>query len=337
VTDAGVVMTIVADFQPQSHLGSVVAAAKNTDAPLIAGLPADRKYFAVAGGVQDPQAAGKVMADMLAPIQKELAKVPEAKSISQAVDAWQKASTSITAYSMGYVIPGGQPRQESLIQEVAVMQGDVATVQSAQRQMFTAMNDIMKMLPNQGAVTTNITVKEGARNVAGVKLDEVTTQMTFPPNSPEAKQAEKVFEVLYGKNNQGQTALIGAAGPKTLVMVQGGTDQLVSDAVAAAKANQPLPEPANVKAVSAQLPRTRSFVAYVELDNILNTGVRYGKEFFPINVKPIPDLPPIGMSAGTEQSAMRVDIAIPMDLVKGMVSWGIEAQRAMQNNPNGGL
>ena len=34
---------------------------------------------------------------------------------------------------------------------------------------------------------------------------------------------------------------------------------------------------------------------------------------------------------------LRVDVAVPMDLVKGMVSWGIEAQRAMQNNPNGGL
>jgi len=337
LTDAGVVMTVVADFKPEARLGKLVAQAKNTDAPLIVGLPADRKYFAVIGGVQDPQNASKVLADILDPIKKELDKVPEAKAISQAVDAWEKFDTTLTGYSMGYVIPAGQPRQESVLQQVTVLQGDAPTIQSAQRQMATSMNDILKMLPNQGQAQVSMTVKQGARTVAGVKLDEMTTSMTFPPNDPNAKQAQQVFEVLYGKNNQGLTVVLGPIGPKTVVAVQGGPDQLISDVIASAKAGQPLPEPANVKAVSAQLPKSRSAVAYIELDNILNTGVRYGKEFFPINVKPIPDLPPIGMSAGTEQSALRVDLAVPMDLVKGMVSWGIEAQRAMQNNPNGGL
>src|SRR5207248_2851083 len=123
-----------------------------------------------------------VTADILDPIKKELDKVPDAKAISQAVDAWQKYSSTLTAYSMGYVIPGGQPRQESLIQQVGVFQGDAASLQAAQRQMAASINDILKMIPNQGQAQTSMTVKQGARTVAGVKLDEMTTSMTFPPN-----------------------------------------------------------------------------------------------------------------------------------------------------------
>ena len=39
----------------------------------------------------------------------------------------------------------------------------------------------------------------------------------------------------------GQTGVMGEIDPKTVVMVQGGNDQLVSDAVAAAKAKTPAP------------------------------------------------------------------------------------------------
>src|SRR4051794_274002 len=74
LTDAGVVATVVTDFIPESRLGKIVAQGKSTEGPLVTGLPANRKYFVLAGGVQDPQAAGRVMSEILDPIKKELAK-----------------------------------------------------------------------------------------------------------------------------------------------------------------------------------------------------------------------------------------------------------------------
>jgi len=338
LTDAGVVMTVVADFTPESRLGKIVSQGKSTEGPLITGLPPGRKYFYVAGGVQDPQATGRVLADILDPIKKELAKVEEAKAIGQVLDAWQKAGTTITGYSMGYVVPGGQPGVESLFQEVAVAQGDSAALHSAGRQTVALIDDLIKKAPkNATPGQPEVSVKRVPRTVAGANLDETQFQLKFPANDPNAKQMQQELEFIYGKNNAGLTFVTGPVGPKTSVVVQGGSEDLIAEAIAAAKANQPLAEPANVKAVAAQLPKSRSAVAYVELDGIINTGVRYAKDKFPLNLKSIPDLPPIGMSSGNEQSAVRVDVAIPMDLVKGMVSWGIESKRAMENNPNGGL
>lgn len=338
LTDAGVVATFVADFQPESRLGKLVAQGKSTEGPLISGLPPGRKYFYMAGGVQDPQATGKVLADILDPIKKELAKVEEAKGISAVIDGWQKASTTMTGYSMGYVVPGGQPGVESLFQEVAVVQADAASIQAAEQETFTLLDELIKKAPKNAAPgQPDVSLKHGTRTAAGVKLNEHQILMKFPANDPNAKQMQQEMEFVYGKNNAGLTFVDGAVGPKTFIVVQGGPDDLIAEAIAAAKANQPAAEPANVKAVAAQLPKSRSAVAYIELDTIVNTGVRYAKDKFPLNLKNIPDLPPIGMSSGNEQSAVRVDLAIPMDLVKGMVSWGIESKRAMENNPNGGL
>jgi len=343
LTDAGVVMTAFADFKPESKLGKIVAQSKSTEGPLVTGLPANRKYFVVAGGAQDPQTAGRVLADFLDPVKKELAKIPEAKSVSQLVDAWQKAASSVTGYSMGYAVPAGQPGAESLLQEVAVIQGDPASLQSLQQQSFAMMTDMMKNAPKNAAAgpQPEVTIKEGSRTVAGAKFAEHQIQIKFPGDAakdPQVQQAQQVMGILLGKDHAGLTTLDGAVGPKTYLMVQGGGDDLVAEAVAAAKANQPLAEPANIKAVAAQLPKARSSVAYVELDAIVNTAVRYTKTMFPLNAKAMPDLPPIGMSAGNEQSAARVDVAIPMDLVKGMVSWSIETKRANEaNGPGGGL
>ena len=46
------------------------------------------------------------------------------------------------------------------------------------------------------------------------------------------------------------------------------------------------------------------------------------------------DLPPIGVTAGADGTAFRVDVHVPTKLVQGMVATYIEAQRQMRN-PNG--
>jgi hypothetical protein len=133
--------------------------------------------------------------------------------------------------------------------------------------------------------------------------------------------------------------VMGQVGPKTYVLVQGGNDQLISDAIGAAKGNAAVGAAAaqNVKTVASHLPQNRTAEFYIEVDEIVSTALRYAKGFgVGGNMQLKGDLPPIGAAVACEQNAIRMDGFIPLDLVKGLVSFGMEAQKQM-NKPGGGL
>ncbi len=142
--------------------------------------------------------------------------------------------------------------------------------------------------------------------------------------------------MVYGPD--GQKGVVGEVDAKTLLVVQGGPKQLIDDSVAAAKADSDtLGEQTGVKAVASELPRNRAVVLYVDLGEIVSTGIRFAKgQGLPVNVKLRPNLPPIGMTAGSEESAIRVDVFIPDTLIQGMVAAGMQAQQ-QQNGPGGGI
>jgi hypothetical protein len=183
---------------------------------------------------------------------------------------------------------------------------------------------------------TSFELKQNAKTVSGVTLDTYETKITFPPDDPAAAQAQQVLSFIYGPN--GMTGVIGPVNDKTLISVQGGSDQLVADMIAAAKADaDALGADAGVRAVANELPKERSMVLYVDVGTMLNTGMRYAKGFgAPVNVKIPANLPPIGMTAGAEGTAFRVDLHVPNTLVQGLVSAYMQAQAQMRN-PNGGL
>lgn len=334
LSDAGLSTTVLADFAPGSYFGKIANQVKNTNEGLISGLP-DRKYFAYGGASCDPKLAQQVLGDILDPIVKELAQIPEAKSISTIVDAAKKAAGATHSASFGYVVPNGALGQDSIVQTVAVLRGDAATIHAAQLQELQSINELMKMVPKTPQGSAAFEVTPGGKTIAGVKLDAFEWKMKFDPNDAQAAQVQQMLAMIYGPN--GQSGVLGVIDPKTVMMVGGGSEQLITDAIGAAKANTDLTaKEKGVQAVAAQLPKSRSLAFYIELDNILTTGIRYAKGFgLPVNVKLPADLPPIGITGGGEGDAMRLDSFIPMDLVKGLVAAGMDAQKQMKNGGGG--
>ena len=74
---------------------------------------------------------------------------------------------------------------------------------------------------------------------------------------------------------------------------------------------------------------------YVPLDEIATTvGTYAGAMGMPIQIQLPPDLPPIGITVGSEGSAIRIDSYTPTDLIKALVAQGM--QLYMQRMGGGG-
>jgi hypothetical protein len=338
LSDAGLTSTVTLDFKPTGYFGGLVSQIKNTDQPLIAGLP-NRQYFMVAGSVNSPQVGTKLLGDFLDPVTKELANVPEGKAINNLVDAVKRMQAAATSMSLGWVAPTGGLGEESLFQQVQVIHGDANAIQSGIRQMLQSEAELMKMLPQQEGMTASFDFQPAAKTAGGVKLDRFETKMKMDENNPAAAQMKQIMAWLYGPT--GTTGVIGQVDPKTVVMVAGGADPLINDAITAAKggagAAPAAVTSAGAKTVATHLPKSRAGEFYLDLGNILGTGVRYAKGLgLPVQVKMPANLPPIGATVSSEQSAVRVDSFIPLDLVKGLVATGMEAMKDMQK-PGGGL
>jgi hypothetical protein len=190
----------------------------------------------------------------------------------------------------------------------------------------------MKLMP-QNPMTVEI--KPGAKTADGVTLDHTVFKMNIDPAAPEAQMAKMVSDMMYGPN--GLNIYTGAVNDRTLVMSMGGDEQLLNDAIAAAKNSEdPLSGLPHIAAVTAELPKSRAMVFYVALDNIIGTGLDVARNFgVPVgNIRLPENLPPIGVTIGTESSAVRVDSHIPLDLVEKLVSVGFQIM--MQQGQGGG-
>jgi hypothetical protein len=67
ISDTGISTSALADFEPDSELGKLVAQIKNTDEPLMSGLP-EATYFAVGGAKLTPEVTTKMFTDFLEPM-----------------------------------------------------------------------------------------------------------------------------------------------------------------------------------------------------------------------------------------------------------------------------
>src|SRR5207245_1407639 len=118
----------------------------------------------------------------------------------------------------------------------------------------------------------------------------------------------QMMAMMYGPNGLG--GLMGAVNDKTYVGISGGNDQLIADAIAAAKAHKDILGGAkNVQSVTAQLPKDRVAEYYLFVDQIVSTAARYAQQFgLPVKLRLPADLPPIGMAVASEGgSAVRVE------------------------------
>jgi hypothetical protein len=335
LNDQGLQTTLMAEFKPDSYAGKLAAGFKNTDQPLVAGLPAGRKYFAVGGMVNAPEVTAKALGDLLDPISKELAAAEGGKNYAPAIDAIKKSAAATKSLSFGYPVPTGDPGQDSVLQSVMVIRGDAKTIAASQKNVLQAMSELMQLAPQQGG-KMSFEVTPGGKTVGGVKLDTYKTNMAFDPNDPQAAQAQNIMQMMYGQN--GMSGVFGPVGNDAFLLVQGGTDELIQQAVGSAKdPKEVLTSAATVKGVAGQLPKQRILVEYIFLDNFVSTGVRYAQAFgMPFKMNLPQDLPPIGVTAATDGSAVRFDGFVPTKLVQSLVAAGMESYMQMQQGGPGG-
>ena len=338
LTNEGINTTAIAEFDPKSKLGMRAAQIKGSGGSMLTGLP-EGKYLFFGGGQLDPKVITETLNDLLKPIEAELAKLgPDGKVFTDYLASARQALGATQASRFGMVAPAGQLGQESIIQMINLATGDGKTLYDAQKKMFAA-SDAITQLAAQGKVQSKLTLTPNAKTVAGVQLD--TFQSAIAPaegaaEDAEAAQMKQMMSMMYGPN--GISGVTGLVNDKTLVTVTGGSDELVEKAVTAAKSNQDvLGKLAGVTAVSKHLPQNRNLVVYLPIDQMITTGLTYAQQFgMPVQVQLPADLPPVGITAGAEGSAIRVDSHVPSQLVQSLIAAGMQAFMQMQGGQQPG-
>lgn len=337
-TDKGINTSTVAEFQPGTYIGKLMAEGKNSNESLLKGLP-DRKYFAFGGFVGDPARSAKLLDDMFAPVSKELAAVgDDAKPIIDMIDALKGSMTSFNSMSFGYAQPTAPLGQQGAIQAVMVGEGDSKKFVDAQKKYLQSSAEFMKSLGGLAGPQMEVQLNPAAKTVDGVQLDNFTMNFKMDPNDPAAAQAGMAIAMMYGPN--GMSGHMGAIDDKRFVAVMGGDDDLLTAGVTSAKKGETaLGDAAHVKAVAAELPQNRAVVYYIALDNILGTVQEFAVQngFLKQPIKLPPDMPPIGITIGTEGPALRIDTHISTELIEKLVSAGMQAAMMMQQGRGGGL
>lgn len=329
----GMNVAVMADFIPNSYLGSTFAAVKNSSEPMLAGLPTG-KYLFFGGYMNQPEVSTKVINDFVGPILKELDTMgPEMKAAHDYVDALNAYLKATKTATFGVVAPSGQLGQEAIFQFLTVAKGDAAALKAAQIKMVKSQEEAMKALGMDAAAFT-ATVTPAAKTVDGVTFDSITTAMNPNNKDPAAMQQAQIMAMVYGPG--GVNMLEGEVNKDTLLMAMGVPDTVLQSAIATAKSGEaPLANNASVKSVASHLPTSRTGEFYVPVDQIVSTGLTYAKQFgAPLNVTLQPDLPPLGFATSTDGSAMRIDGYVPTILVQQLVSAGMQAW--MQTQGGGG-
>src|ERR1700722_7899873 len=136
LSDTGISSTAVIDMKPDSELGQLIAAEKDTDSSLLTGLP-DGGYLCFGGAVSDPKGSAKLIAELVDPIIPQLDKVgDDAKPFMQFIQAIKDIAGAQTGVTFGMVAPQGELGTSPLIQFVGTRTGDVKTISTATQTMM---------------------------------------------------------------------------------------------------------------------------------------------------------------------------------------------------------
>jgi hypothetical protein len=330
----GINLAVMAEFNKGSYAGNLISSTKNTNEPLLRGLPAG-KYLFFGGSVNNPEATVKALDDFTAPILKEVTALgPDMKAASDYVDALKQYVKSTKKTTFGVVEPTGALGQEPIIQFITIASGDAPAMKAAQQKMVTTQEQMMKAFGMPAdAYKSNVTPK--AKTVEGIAFDQISTTVNPNANDPMAQQQAQVLSFMYGP--QGMNMLQGEVNGN-LLTASGVPDTVLSSAIAAVKSNDsPLSNLAGVKAVAANLPTNRTAEFYIPVDEIVTTGLSYAKQFGAgVNLQLPPDLPPIGVTSSSDGTAVRFDAYVPSTLVQSLVAAGMQAYMQMQGGGQGG-
>lgn len=331
VSKDGINARVVADFEPASYAGKLMLSIKNSTASLVSGLP-PRKYFLFGGTVSDPKVSAQIMGDLLDPIISELAKVDGGKKFADSFEMMKAGMLTVQSVSAGYAQPTGiLGQQQGAMQLVEVITGDAKKIAEANAKYLDATHDMMEMMPKMPGMDFKFEVKKGAAKAEGATLDQFSFQLNIDRNTPQGAQMGMMMDMMYGP---GATlkAHVGALDDKTFLMVMGGDEELLTSAVKAAKSRDTaLGEMPHIKAVTAALPPNRRGELYFCVDNLATTVLDVVATMgVPLRLKLPPNMPPIGFSYGTEESALRFDMHISGELIEKSVAAGMQAAMMMQ-------
>jgi hypothetical protein len=313
----GVSTTFLADFAPASTIGKALLETKGQSGSLLAGLP-EAKYLAVGGGISS-EAGKKMINDLLAPIQAELAKSgDQVKPFIALLDGMKKMMDASKAQAGGMIAPSGALGATALLQTVSIITGNPKDIIESERIMIEAQQSLTAMLPNQPGM--KVEAKADAKTVDGVSFTQMAINPAGDANSPEAMQIKQMMAMMYGPN--GANVYLGAVDDQHVLMYSGLDDATVSAAIKAAKEHtDTVSKSEGIVFVNKNLPDPKLGVAYISIGEIVTTASNYAKMMgipIPINMKP--NLPPIAIAIATEGSAVRADTFIPSDLVEQVIA-----------------
>jgi len=194
----------------------------------------------------------------------------------------------------------------------------------------------MKIVQPNSELQQKTTFTPAVKTVDGVTLDQAQTEFSGDPNNPQAAQMQQMMTMMYGPN--GMKVLSGAIDDNNRVITVAVSDESIQQLITAAKTkDSALGKSDLVTGVTSALPEQKAAVFYLSVDNLLTTGLKYAGAMgmnLPINLPP--NQPPIGVSMGTEGTAVRVDTFVPTQLVKSITAAVIQFQMQMQGGGGGG-
>lgn len=328
----GLNFSVTSEFTAGSYLGDFAAKAKNTSDTFTAGLPAG-KYLAFGGMLFDGAHDMKLIDDIAVPVLDELRKTggKEAEAVDKVYGHFREMLLATKGQHFGLLAPQGELGTVALLQGINVTTGDAAKIKANSIALMEGQTDLMNAfgLPNQMSYTVN----RGAKTVDGIAFDQVKGEMKMDGAGPEVEQ---MIKFMYGP--EGMLFNFGEVAPDKILQTFGVADADISKAIASAKGNtDALAALPQVKLVAAQLPSAKSGAFYIQLDEIVTTGLAAAKQFgMGVNVQIQPDLPPLGVSLATEGNAIRIDAHASTQLISQLVAAGFQIGMQMQGGGNRG-
>jgi hypothetical protein len=336
LSDQGISSSMIVELTPDSYLGKIVSQMKNTDQSLLSGLPKEN-YLAFGGSVEDGKLVLQVINDTIGPVMTELAASgDDGKKLADSINEALKPMATVEGGTFGIVAPTAALGQGSLIRFIGLYKGDAEALKANASKAGNFMTAIMKMSGKDGQTDLmKTTITPEVKTINGVKFDQIKVEANPDNTSQQAMQMGETMSRMYGPD--GLTELFGAVDAKTLVVSLGVDDDLLGQAVDAAKSNTDVLTD-GIASVDAGLPKKRAGAFYIGLGQIFSTALDYAKaNGLNVPVQIPNNLPPVGITFGTEGSAMRGDEFIPMKLLQTLVQAGLQTYMQMNNrNGNGG-
>jgi hypothetical protein len=332
ISDQGISSSTVVELPPDSYLGKATAQSKMTDQPLLTGLPREN-YIFFTGMTGDGKQFAQIFGDVLSPLLKELPGAgPDGQKLADAFGTWKTALGSFDSAAYGIVAPTAAYGQGPMFRYLASIKADADDVKAAELKVVDIINSSSKVFDGDSSDLLKPTVTAGYKNINAVKFDRLQVEVNPDDTSQSAMRLSEGLTQFFGPD--GPSFLLGEPDPKTLIVATGIDDDLLGQAVDAAKANKDeLTE--DLSDVDSGLPKKRSIAAYLGLGQIMNTALGYMKANgmnMPVQIPK--NLPPIGFTYSSEGPDMKIDSFIPMKLMQTLTQAGLNIY--MQMNGRGG-